>query len=154
MGISILLSLVGLLAIFLEFFLPGAIFAFIGGLLVIGGVALFSLLELPIYLKIFYFVANMVLTAATCKLALKFITARKENTLLLQANQEGFTIHSFDNTLLEKEGEADTDLKPSGHILVAGQRLQAVSERGYIPKGKPIQIIAGRGATYIVKEKL
>ena len=95
----------------------------------------------------------MLATALLCKSALWMMKSRKREGLCLETDQEGFSIDPLDQNLFGKMAEAQTDLKPSGHILVEGQRLQAISDGEYIQKGKHIQILTGRGAYYIVKEK-
>lgn len=153
MWISILLSLMGLMAIFLEFFLPGGLFALIGGILIIAGVSLFSISEAAISYKFFYFAANMLATFAMCKAALRMIRNRKKSPFFLKDDQEGFTASVIDENFFGLVAEAATDLKPSGHIEIEGQRFQALSEGSYIPKGKQIKIIRGQGAYYIVREE-
>jgi membrane-bound ClpP family serine protease len=51
-------------------------------------------------------------------------------------------------------GYADTDLKPSGHVLVEGNRFQAVSKNGYIDKATEIEILGGIGSHLIVQPKV
>ncbi len=154
MWLSIVLSSIGFVAIFLEFFLPGALFALIGGILVISGVACFSLTDASLYYKIVYFTVNMLGVGLLCKLALWMFRSRKQDHLFLEGTQEGYTSHFLDKQFFGKSAEAQTDLKPSGHILVDGLVLQAISEREYIQKGKKIEIVTGRGAYYVVRETL
>lgn len=153
MWIPIILSLIGLIAIFLEFFLPGALFALIGGGLVIAGVSLFWKLDVPIYYKILYFTISMLTTGLFCKLALWMIKSKARFNLSLEGNQAGYLASELDRNFFGLIGEAQTDLKPSGHIVLNGKAYQAVSERAYISKGKKIEIITGRGAYYVVREK-
>lgn len=57
------------------------------------------------------------------------------------------------DTFLGKEGEVETDLKPSGYIIVDGVRLQAISRGKYIKSGEMVEIISERGNTVIVRGK-
>jgi len=45
-----------------------------------------------------------------------------------------------------------TDLKPGGYILVEGKQHQALSNTGYIVKGKEVKIIGGQEESLIVKQ--
>ncbi len=82
---------------------------------------------------------------------LRYIKKGKTTGIYLNSAQEGYLASEFDKTLIGKSGEALTDLKPAGHILVEGKRYQAVSKTGYLDKGSKIEIVAGEGAHFIVK---
>lgn len=153
MWIPISLSILGLVLVYLEFFLPGGIVALLGGLALVSGVTYFSVLDLPIVYKVLYFALTALGCAIACQSAIWVLRSRKGNSLLLSSNQEGFVAHHLDESLLGEEGVVESDLKPSGHILVGEQRLQALSEGGYIKKGTPVTLLEGRGTHYIVKEK-
>ncbi|NGX59375.1 MAG: hypothetical protein KR126chlam3_00526 [Chlamydiae bacterium] len=153
MWIAYCLSIIGLILIYLEFFLPGGIIALLGGLLLVGGVTYFSTFEVAVGYKVLYFALTILMTGATCKLALRVLSTRKNDQFYLNADQEGFVAGSFDKTLVGREAKAASDLKPSGHIQLKEERFQAVSEGEYITKGSEIIISGGRGAYLIVKEK-
>jgi len=152
MWISIILSLVGLLFIYFEFFLPGGLIAFLGGLLIISGATLFSFQDIAIVYKIFYSIASIVAAFAICKCALWIIKNRHNENIYLSTDQEGFFAASLDKTLIGERGEVLSDLKPSGHILIKDKRYQALSDQGYISKNTKIIILCGQGGHYIVKE--
>ena len=50
-------------------------------------------------------------------------------------------------------GTAESDLKPSGHVMVEGKREQAVSQGTYIKKGEKIKVVGGEGARLIVRKE-
>lgn len=153
MTIAIALSLIGLVFIFLEFFLPGGILAILGGLAVCAGDVLILLGEQPVVFKTIYVFITSLLIIIAIKTAIWVIKNRQKNNYLLETDQSEFTASELDTALIGKAGEAASDLKPSGYIMVNEKRVQAVSESDYIGKGKKIIIIGGRGAYYIVKEE-
>ena len=147
------LALLGLLLVFLEFFLPGAILAVLGGLLLLLSCGFFFFYYPPVWG--FAFVPLLLLALfLTCKLALSQIRkARDKGDFYLAGDQEGFTASTFDQCLIGREGIVATELKPAGHILIEGERIQAMSESQFIPKNTPVTVISGRGAYLIVKER-
>lgn len=48
------------------------------------------------------------------------------------------------------EGEAVTELRPSGKVKVAGKRYEAISRQGYIAAGEPIKVTGTRGFSVVV----
>lgn len=76
----------------------------------------------------------------------------KAKGFFLDSAQEGYVASSFEKELVGKQGEALSDLKPAGHILIEGKRHQALSKMGYLVKGTKIEIIGGQGAHLIVKK--
>ena len=153
MWIPITLSLLGLVLIYLEFFLPGGLIAIIGALSLVGGLAYFSTLQVSIFYKILYFTSAAAGCALVCQMAIWSIKSRKNNSFLLASDQEGYVASAIDRTLIGKQGIAQSDLKPSGHIVVDNKRYQALSEGGYIIKGTSIILIGGQGTYYSVIPK-
>ena len=47
----------------------------------------------------------------------------------------------------------ETILRPAGTIMVEDERLDAVSQGDFIPKGSPIEIIRVEGGKIIVRRK-
>ena len=154
MWISIVLCLIGFILIYLEFFLPGSLIGVIGGILILVGAIYFSLLEIPLGYKVLYSIGSLGIIFLTCKLAIWMMKRGQKDTFYLSANQEGFVASSFDKIFFGMKGETLCDLKPSGFILVEGNRFQALSEGEFIRKGTKIVILNGRGSHYIVKEIL
>ena len=48
-------------------------------------------------------------------------------------------------------GRAETELRPSGRAIVAGQPVDVVSEGGFIGKGTPIMVVAANGSRVVVR---
>ena len=49
-------------------------------------------------------------------------------------------------------GRAETELRPSGRALVAGQPVDVVSEGAFIGKGAPIVVVFASGSRVVVRE--
>lgn len=155
MLLAIAISLIGFLLIYLEFFLPGILLGIIGGLLLTGGVVFFHLQKLGWPWDLAYFLLTAIGTALTCRFAIWHLKrSGRKDTFFLSNTQEGYTASSFDASLIGKAGEAATDLKPSGHVLIEGQRFQALSELGYLPKGTKVEVVNGKGAHLIVRKMI
>jgi membrane-bound serine protease (ClpP class) len=114
----------------------------------------FALSGYPVWAFFIFLPVVVVSLVLVIRLALWGITKTgQKNTIMLEDDQTGFVASSFDKELIGKEGVADTDLKPSGKILLEDKEYQAVSEMGYINKGTPVKVLRGEGAHLIVKEK-
>lgn len=153
MVLVVLLSLVGLILIFLEFFLPGAVLAILGSLTLVLSLALcFS--RFPAIYGAFYLFFVLLGLLLVCKIALWRVRASaKKGDFYLSSDQEGYLASTFDKELIGKEGVAATDLKPAGHIVIANVQYAAVSESGYISRGSPVEVVGGKGSHLIAKEK-
>lgn len=146
-----ILAFSGLLLIFLEFFLPGAVMAIGGGILLIASLVFFhmensGLLAFFVYLAVLSLLVCIVIRSALFRIK----ATVKKGTICLEGDQEGFLASSYPQELIGKEGLADTDLKPSGHVLIDGKRFHAISKDGYIDKATPIKILGGSGSHLIV----
>ena len=53
--------------------------------------------------------------------------------------------------LLDKEGVAITDLRPSGIIEIDGTRIDALSEGNYIDRGAQVKIYKVEGSKIFVR---
>lgn len=153
MAIILLLAAAGLVLIFLEFFLPGAVLAVIGTLSLLVSLGLFFA-QYPAFWGIVYMLAMLLAVFATCKLALWRIKRRPAKGDFYHAqDQEGFVASSFDQSLIGKEGTVSTELKPAGHIVVDGKLYQAISETGFVSKGSAVRIVGGKGSHLIVRSQ-
>ena len=52
--------------------------------------------------------------------------------------------------LVGQVGTADSDLRPSGKVMVGGRRVEAVAERGYIARGTAISVVRREGFHVVV----
>jgi membrane-bound serine protease (ClpP class) len=142
----------GFLLIFLEFYLPGAVMGVTGGLLVLASIIIFAMQTQSPLAIILYILGTTVLLAALIKFTLwRIRQAKPDYSIYSNADQEGYQASQFDASAIGKRGIVLTDLKPGGHILVEGKRLQAISQSGYISKGAEVVVIGGQEESLIVK---
>jgi len=146
---AIIFLVVGLIMIFFEFFLPGAVIGIAGGFFCITGLILFAVASPSIPLTIGVFVAMIVVLFLLGRFALKRIRTSK---IYLSTDQEGYRASSFASELIGKEGTVAANLKPAGHVSIEGKRYQAVSRMGYLDLGTKITVIGGEGGHLIVKK--
>lgn len=151
MIVAIGIGILGLLLIYFEFFVPGGILGVLGGLLMLLGIALFIWEQTHLYWIVIYVIALVILLIFTIRFALWKI--KQKPSMYASDDQSGYLASSFDKELIGKSGKALSNLKPSGHIEVEGERYQAVSESSYIKKGESITIVGGEGARYRVRIK-
>jgi membrane-bound ClpP family serine protease len=153
MVIVSIIAMIGLLLVYLEFFLPGGIMAVCGGALLLISL-IFFLLKNPGSILLASFIVSVgILLYLVVKLALYNVRkTKKDQTIYSDDHQGGYIASKFSEELLGKNGIAASDLKPSGYILVEEKYIQASSSGKYIYKGKKIKIIKGQGSTLIVKE--
>lgn len=147
----ILLAL-GLLLIFFEFYLPGAILGILGSLLLIASVILFASQTSSILAMILFFIGVIISVTLLIRFALwRIVTAKPSKSIYLHKDQEGYQASSYDESAIGKKGIVLSDLKPGGHILIDGKQQQALSVEGYISKGTEVIVISGQEESLLVK---
>ena len=146
----VFLALIGFTLVFLEFFLPGMIFALVGCASLLGSIVIFFLSHSAVWI-ILYILCVLLLLLAICKTALWWIQKTKEkNQFFLGNNQEGYVASQFDQTAVGKQGVAWTELKPSGYVLIEGKQQQALCESGYAAPGTIVTVVGGKGGYLLV----
>lgn len=132
--------------LFLEFIYPMGFF----GLLCIGcliGSIFNFFFSSPSFYWIVIYIATLLTLSLLMAIAGLFLVRRK---ISLKEHQKGFQASTFDKTYIGQVGIALTDLRPIGYVFINHQRLQAVSEIGYISQKTEVQIVGGQGACLIV----
>ena len=137
------LALSGLFLIYLEFFLPGAIMAIGGSILLIGSIFMFHM-EKPGFLSLTLYLIS--LSAAVYTLV-RFALWRVHNS------SSKAMLRAFPQEMIGKFAKTTTDLKPSGQITLDDQVYQALSECGSIEKGSEVTVIGSQGTHLIVIPK-
>jgi membrane-bound ClpP family serine protease len=69
--------------------------------------------------------------------------------------EDGREYKSYDDSrmpLLGKEGAAHTDLRPAGIATINGERIDVVSEAGFITKGSAVKVIEVAGNRVVVRQ--
>ena len=147
-----LLWALGLLLVFLEFYLPGAILGICGGALIFFSILLFARNGASPLLIAVYIFAVINSVALVIKFALwKIRTAKPDYSIYSSKDQAGYVASGYDRNAIGKTGVVLSDLKPGGYILIEGKQHQALSQSGYIIKGSQVKVIGGEGESLIVK---
>jgi membrane-bound ClpP family serine protease len=150
-----ILLFLALLLIFLEFYLPGGILGVAGGVLLIGAIVVFALFSPHPLLSLGFGIGCFLLLLLLVKFALQRIRhSRPESSIYLGTDQEGTKGAEFSTEMVGRDGVAATNLRPSGHIIIAEKRYQAVAQMGFISKGERVKVIGGEGGHLIVKRKV
>ena len=146
----IALATAGVALLFLEMFLPGIIAGIIGGILLIAAV-------FTAYQEIGPGAGNITLVAtaaATGALwwwwATKFQRTRFGRRMTLAATGTGTTQAEGLAQWIGQTGIAITPLRPSGTILVAGRRVDAITGGEFLEQGTPVRIVRAEGSGVIV----
>lgn len=145
------LLFVGFFLVVLEFFLPGGVMGIAGGAVLLASIIFFGLQSGSFLWALLYTLVILAVLIMMIRFTLKRIKKGKVKGIFLSTAQEGYVASEYAKELIGKQGEALSDLKPSGHILVEGKRYQAVSKVGYLHKGTHIIVTGGEGAHLTVK---
>jgi membrane-bound ClpP family serine protease len=146
-----LLWVLGLILIYLEFYLPGAILGIAGGLIVFASLIFFVMQNSSAVAITAYTMAVIGSVSLLIRFALWRIRhAKPEYSIYSNAAQTG-SASSFDKSAVGKEGIVLSDLKPGGFILIEGKQQQALSQSGYIVKGEKVLVVGGQEESLIVK---
>ena len=147
-----LLWTLGLILIYLEFYLPGAIMGVTGGAMVFASLIFFVRQNNSALAIAAFTLAVISSVSVLIRLALWRIRhAKPEYSIYSNAAQTGFSASSFDKNAIGKPGIVLSDLKPGGFILIEGKQHQALSQSGYIVKGEEVLVVSGQEESLIVK---
>lgn len=150
----LILWAIGLIMIFLEFYLPGAILGTIGGILLVASILLVADSENILFTAL-YTISVVGSVVAIIKYALwKIPRGRQSDSIYSNDAQVGYYASSYDLDAIGKQGIVLSDLKPGGFIEIEGKQLPAISESGYIVKGEHVLVLRGEGDSLIVTKKV
>lgn len=149
---SYILFVLGLLLIFIEFYIPGAIMGIIGSLLLLASIFIFISQATSIWSILLFIAAAIVCVYLLIQFALwRIVHTKPEYSIYSKHDQEGYQASAFDKMAIGKKGIVMSDLKPGGYILIDGKQHQALSISGYIPKGSEVIVLSGQEESLIVK---
>jgi membrane-bound ClpP family serine protease len=143
----ITLFIIGLTAITVELFIPGAIVGLCGVGCVITSI-IFA------YLYASNLLGHILLILGICFIPVFFVSWYKllSKTFSIKASEKGFSsARDRLNTLLSEEGIALTTLRPSGIANIKGNKIDVISEGEMISKNTRIKVIDVKGNRIIVK---
>lgn len=148
-----ILLLLGMLLIFIEFFLPGAVMGIIGTVLVLASISLFAFQASSSFALAAYLIGVCIALYYVIKLAIWRMQKTSVNqTICSDDAQVGFVASTYDKSAIGKKGLVISDLKPGGYISIEGKKLQAISVSGYISQGCHVEVIGGQEESLIVKQ--
>ncbi len=143
----ITLYIIGLIAITVELFIPGAIVGLCGAGCVITSIVF-------AYLYVSNLLGHILLVLGICFIPIFFVSWYKllTKTFSVKASEKGFSsARDRLNDLLSEEGIALTTLRPSGIANIKGDKIDVISEGEMISKNTRIKVIDVKGNRIIVK---
>ena len=153
-GLTIALFVLGIALLILEIFVPGGILGLTGIVALLVGIfsAVDSVLE-----GLFYMIGLLVALGLLLALSFRFPQTqqfwRRITLQARQSNQAGYLAPKpSQDSYLGRVGIALSQLRPAGTADFNGDRLDVVTEGGFIPSGARIKIIAVEGTRVIVRE--
>jgi membrane-bound ClpP family serine protease len=151
---TIALFAIGIMLIFLEFFLPGAISGTLGLAALIA--SLFLAGDSPLHMGISIFI-SIGISVAMIFIMVKVLGKKMVlfNRMILfdkAGNEQGYVSNVNRTDLLGKEGIALTMLRPSGTAIINSERLDVVSEGGFVDQNQKIKVIKVEGVRIVVRE--
>lgn len=153
-GGIVALIILGLVFLFLEIFIPGGILGIAGLILLTTGVFMTadSALQGVAYVSTLLLVLGILIA-----LSFRFPRTRRfwERFSLSakQSNQEGYVAPTIDlESYIGYEGVAISPLRPAGTADFSGDRLDVVTEGGFIEINSPVKVIAVEGTRVIVRQ--
>ncbi|MFL6517368.1 MAG: NfeD family protein [Bacillus sp. (in: firmicutes)] len=151
---TLLLFVAGLLLIFLEFFLPGAVSGTLGVAALI--LSLFLAGEDAIQIGVSILIAiflSVLVFFIMIKIFGKRLVLFNKMVLSDSARKEDGYVSNINRTdLLGKEGIALTILRPAGTMIINNERIDVVSEGGFIEQNAIVKVIKVEGARIVVRE--
>jgi len=150
---SLLLFILGLALVIAEFFVPGGIIGILGGVLILLSLILAGASMMQMIIAIFI---ALVVAIIGMVILMKFFGKKLHvlNKLVLMdatTTEEGYVSNINRTELLGKVGKTITPLRPAGTILFGSERIDVVSEGGYVDAGKHVEIIKVEGSRIVVR---
>ncbi|MFD2679941.1 NfeD family protein [Bacillus seohaeanensis] len=151
---TLILFLIGVALIIAELFLPGGIAGILGIVAVIGSIILAggNVMQMSISILIALCVAiiAMILFVKVFGKKMKLF-----NKIILKdstSTESGYVSNANRVELIGRVGTTKTPLRPSGTVIVEDERIDAVSEGGYIKQDVQVKIIKVEGSRIVVRE--
>jgi membrane-bound ClpP family serine protease len=151
--IPIVFLLIGLLLIYIEFYLPGGIIAIIGGTFILFSLVAFVAESNSPFYVILYLLFTVACIWGVIKLALwRIVHAKPDYSIYSNQDQTGYQASEYDHNAIGKQGVVTTDLKPGGYIVIEGKTHAAISLSGYLSKGTHVSVVSGEGESLYVQK--
>lgn len=151
---SIVLFVVGLTLLVAELFVPGGIVGVIGVVLAVIGLLLAG--DNMVYMAYSIVIATMIACIGMVVL-MKFFGKKLHvfHKLVLTdatTTEDGYVSNVNRTELLGCIAKTVTPLRPAGTVVLSQERIDVVSEGGYVEAGKFVKIIKVEGSRIVVRE--
>ena len=151
---SMILFVLGFILIMIEIFVPGfGIFGLLGIASVIGGMVLASFSTTSMLVSI---AIALVVTTIAAIFIFKYFGHRGPMKKIIHTDsastEKGYVSSVTREELIGKVGTTLTPLRPSGSVLFEKERLDVVSEGGYIGQDRVVEIVYSQGSRIVVRE--
>lgn len=151
---TLILFIIGIALILLELFISGGIAGIIGFIAIVA--SFFMAADNPVYMGISLLVAiivSILISALMIKVFGKRMRLFKKLILTDSTKTEsGYIANTSRLELIGLVGDTVTVMRPSGTILIEDERLDAVSEGGFIGKGSKVKVVRAEGSRIYVRE--
>jgi membrane-bound ClpP family serine protease len=151
---TLLLFVAGLLLIFLEFFLPGAISGTLGVAALILSLFLAGedAIQIGVSILIAIFLSVLVFFMMIKIFDKKLVLFNKMVLFDSAKKEDGYVSNINRIDLLGMEGISLTILRPAGTVIINDERVDVVTEGGFIEQNTAVRVIKVEGARIIVRE--
>jgi membrane-bound ClpP family serine protease len=151
---TIILFVAGIILIFLELFLPGAVAGTLGLAALIFSLFLAgeNTLQMGISILIALFLSILVFFLAIKVFDKKLVLFNKMVLFDSARKEDGYVSNPNRIDLMGVEGISLTILRPAGMAIINGERVDVVSEGGFIDQNKAVKVIKVEGARIVVRE--
>ncbi|WP_238458014.1 NfeD family protein [Alkalihalobacterium alkalinitrilicum] len=151
---SVILFAAGVILILIEIFVPGfGIFGILGIGSIIGSMILASYSTVNILVSL---LIAVVITTIVSILIFKYFGYRGPMKKIVftgaTTTEEGYITNVTRKELVGQIGKSITPLRPSGMVLFGSDRLDVISEGGYIEQGKNVEVVYTSGSRIVVRE--
>jgi membrane-bound serine protease (ClpP class) len=157
-----LLFLTGLVLVIVEiFFVPGLGVPGVLGLVFVIAALVLALIGIPLDVSFETGVLADAMTRVLLSLLGAFVLAlvfmrlltktAMGRSLILADAETGFLSAPSASDLIGQTGEALTDLRPAGKVVIDGERHEATSEREFIARGSRVRVIGKDGPALVVR---
>jgi membrane-bound serine protease (ClpP class) len=151
---SLILFAVGIIFILLELVLPGGIIGILGFAAFLASFFLAG--ENIVHIGISLLIA-FTISILGCMIMIKVFDRKMKffNKLILTdstSTESGYVSNRNRTELIGVNGYALTDLRPSGTVIIVDERVDVVTEGGFIKKGASVKVVKVEGSRIVVRE--
>lgn len=151
---TFIIFVIGLILVVAEFFVPGGIVGILGGILILGSILFAG--QSFVHMAYSILIA-MIIAGIGMVILMKFFGKKLHmfNRLVLKdatTTEEGYVSNANRIDLIGKQGISLTPLRPAGTVVIDDERIDVVTEGGYVDAGKTVEIIKVEGSRIVVRE--